>query len=356
MSGDVRGARRKQVAVRTRQFPLSASRHRVDHALGLTYIDRRIIRCCTVRHPVNTQQTLRWLAKLKHLKPAPDRQGIGVAPHKALLLLAVIDMIEAGEQKNDLLWLSPSLVFRFQSFWKIVVDRRRNRGDIRMPFHALGTQRIWTTLTDDLRPSTNRANTAVVRFDPELLSLLQSPEFRQQARVTLIEGYFPADEQVSLYAMVKVDADRIRPTLAKLKEQVAEYSARRAKGRDQRFAIEVVTKYDFACALTGYRLTTARGANIVEAAHIHGWSDSKNDDPRNGLALTPDAHWMFDEGLWSVTDDFRVLVAEKAFEEWSPAGTRLRALHGRSLFFMPHTTLRPDSRCITWHRANRFQG
>ncbi len=30
--------------------------------------------------------------------------------------------------------------------------------------------------------------------------------------------------------------------------------------------------------------------SIVQAAHIHQHAISVNDDPRNGLALTPDAH------------------------------------------------------------------
>jgi hypothetical protein len=56
--------------------------------------------------------------------------------------------------------------------------------------------------------------------------------------------------------------------------------------------------YRFTCALTGYFLNTTK-ENMVEAAHIHQHADSGNDDPRNGLALTPDAHWLFDRDLWT---------------------------------------------------------
>jgi putative restriction endonuclease len=48
----------------------------------------------------------------------------------------------------------------------------------------------------------------------------------------------------------------------------------------------------------------------VDAAHIHQFADSRNNDPRNGLALSKNAHWLFDNGLRALTDDFKVIVAE----------------------------------------------
>jgi putative restriction endonuclease len=98
------------------------------------------------------------------------------------------------------------------------------------------------------------------------------------------------------------------------------------------------------------------GATIVQAAHIAAFADSRNNDPRNGLALTPDAHWSFDEGLWTVADDLRVVVATHAFEEWSADGFRLKGQDGRPLFFAQRTRLRPDLDYLRWHREKRFAG
>ena len=61
-----------------------------------------------------------------------------------------------------------------------------------------------------------------------------------------------------------------------------------------------VVAYKHTCALTGYRMTTLDMGgmeSIVDAAHIHAFSDSRNNDPRNGLALSKNAHWQFDRGL-----------------------------------------------------------
>ena len=106
------------------------------------------------------------------------------------------------------------------------------------------------------------------------------------------------------------------------------------------------------CALTGYRLDTEQ-SSIVQAAHIHQHAVSGNDDPRNGLALTPDAHWMFDQGLWTAIpkgDDFLIHVAIGRFSESSPHGHTLARFHGKPLHFHDHARLRPDQMHFEWHR------
>ena len=108
--------------------------------------------------------------------------------------------------------------------------------------------------------------------------------------------------------------------------------------------------------MTGYSLNTTK-ENLVEAAHIHQHALSGNDDPRNGLALTPDAHWMFDRGLWTAEpqgEDFIVLVAKDYFKDSSPYGRSLYSHHERPLVFPEKTALRPDPKYFAWHRKNCF--
>ena len=104
-------------------------------------------------------------------------------------------------------------------------------------------------------------------------------------------------------------------------------------GRDARFRIVVLSNYTFTCALTGYRLTTISSETIVDAAHIHRYSVSRNNDPRNGLALCRNAHWMFDTGLWTLTDQYTVVVAKKHFDEecLDPGIKRLADYQGQKI-------------------------
>ena len=142
-------------------------------------------------------------------------------------------------------------------------------------------------------------------------------------------------------------------------QQSAEvYKASLKKGRDSRFRNDVLLSYRCTCALTGYSLNTTK-ENMVEAAHIHQHAVSGNDDPRNGLALTPDAHWMFDRGLWTAEpcgDEFIVIIAKGHFKESSPYGRTLCNHHEKPLFFPEDTILRPDPKHFAWHRKHRFVG
>ena len=71
----------------------------------------------------------------------------------------------------------------------------------------------------------------------------------------------------------------------------------------------------------------------------------------SGLALCKSAHWMFDEGLWSVRNDGRVVLAPYRFTENGPEGLRLQPYAGRLLQFSDGVTLWPNSEYFTRHRA-----
>lgn len=59
-------------------------------------------------------------------------------------------------------------------------------------------------------------------------------------------------------------------------------------------------------------------------------------------------------GLWSASDDLRVMVKpDPVFEESAPpGGFSLRQLAGRPLVIDPATRLRPDPRRLAWHRQH----
>jgi putative restriction endonuclease len=89
----------------------------------------------------------------------------------------------------------------------------------------------------------------------------------------------------------------------------------------------------------------------VDAAHIESWAASENDDLQNGLALCKNAHWMFDEGLWSLQADGRVVLAPYRFTENGPEALRLQPYGGRLLQFADRVTLRPKPEYFARHRA-----
>src|ERR1035437_5109609 len=295
----------------------------------------------------------KWMGKLTRLNPASRRgQCRGTAPHKPLLLLCLVDMAEAGELSGRTFTRTANLVLRFKEYGSLVSERWPTRLDLRMPFFYLRTQGFWQGFTLEMAPAQAPESCFVCELDEELFGLLGDADFRLKARLLLISRYFEPRERVALLESLGLCADGMEKAERKMCElnEEGEEAARR-KGRSARFAVQVVSRYKFTCALTGLFCLTADGAAIVDAAHIERWAASENDDVGNGLALCKNAHWMFDEGLWSVLNDGRVVLAPYRFTENGPEGLRLQPYSGRLLQFATGVTLRPNPQYFTRHRA-----
>jgi putative restriction endonuclease len=287
----------------------------------------------------------KWLGLVAQLNVSSSNGPKGMAPNKPLLLLSIIDLVEAGKVGvNGLVVKDAELVLRFRLYSPICVKRRGNKIDLDLPFRHLASDGIYTPVGKDERE---------VILNPEFLALLGDPAFRLKVRKILVSSYFPANEQVGLCAALGIST--MTPSeVAKIRKDAEEYKAQMKRGRDARFAVQVISGYYFTCALTGYRLNSDSGFNLLEAAHIQAHSKRGPDVPENGLALTPTAHEMFDAGLWTVSDDFKVIVPEKRFKESVSLGGehfKLGDRHGRKLCFHGQAQLRPEKQYLEWHRA-----
>jgi putative restriction endonuclease len=74
------------------------------------------------------------------------------------------------------------------------------------------------------------------------------------------------------------------------------------------------------------------------------------------MALCKNAHWLFDAGLWSIRDDYRIIVAKEAFSEDSPDQKPLTEYDGSNLRLPNDESLWPDPRHLAWHRTHTFLG
>lgn len=80
--------------------------------------------------------------------------------------------------------------------------------------------------------------------------------------------------------------------------------------REAGFSLAVRKNYRYTCALCGSRVTIPGGKSLVEGAHVIPWSQSYNDDPRNGLSLCRSHHWMFDHLLITIRNDFSIQLSK----------------------------------------------
>lgn len=275
-----------------------------------------------------------------------------MAPHKPLLLLVVCDMAASGELPEKILSFSGELVFRFVTYWSVVAHRRNQKPDVLLPFFHLQSSTFWEPLDVNGFVTRERKLTVAVRFDPSFREALNSHVFRDLLRKTLIATYFTsAQERVALceFTGTVLTSDDLDSVTEAIRSQIDKTC------REARFRLAVVPAYNYTCALTGYRVVTRSAGAIVDAAHIHRFSVSKNNDRTNGIALCKNAHWLFDQGLWSIDENHLVVVAATAFEESGDAAYLLRNFHGRRLHLPSDSALWPNQSCIAWHRKNCFQ-
>lgn len=134
------------------------------------------------------------------------------------------------------------------------------------------------------------------------------------------------------------------------RERVAYYSSRIV--RDRIFRKLVLEAYDCRCAITGLKLINGGGRAEVQAAHIKPVEANGPDSITNGLALSGTAHWMFDRGLISLTDELDILVSRQVND---PDSVWALVNKSRQALAPPSSALRPHPSYLGWHRERRFK-
>lgn len=153
--------------------------------------------------------------------------------------------------------------------------------------------------------------------------------------------------EVELYSQVMNVFERF------VKEELVTYTITTAK-RDKVFREIVVREYDFTCAVCGLKF---RWDKVVEAtaAHIVPKHKQGTDDPRNGLSLCHTHHWAFDEGVFSLSNNYEVLLNQSVRESDS-RNFALLEMHGQSILLPANETLYPHPQAIEWHREHHKIG
>jgi len=123
--------------------------------------------------------------------------------------------------------------------------------------------------------------------------------------------------------------------------------------RDRVFRRIVLRAYDQRCAVTGLKLINGGGRAEVAAAHIRPVEANGPDILTNGIALSGTAHWMFDRGLISLTNDLEVIISRQVNDQEGVRSMINRT--GRALC-PPRLSERPHPHFLQWHREHCFKG
>lgn len=126
-----------------------------------------------------------------------------------------------------------------------------------------------------------------------------------------------------------------------------EFTEVQRRVRSSAFPKTVKAAYDAQCAICGKSRDSPDGTIDIEAAHIFPKRENGRDTVQNGLALCRLHHWAFDSGWLAVTDDYRILVADRpdleGYEEFA-------SLENESLTLPTKTEHRPHAKFLAAHR------
>jgi len=91
---------------------------------------------------------------------------------------------------------------------------------------------------------------------PANLTATLAPSF-----LHLIEKYFQTEERVALYSLIGLNVTGEEDSITETIDNAVYYASQ--QGREARFRLTVVAAYNYAGALTNYRLTTIDAGSIV---------------------------------------------------------------------------------------------
>jgi len=290
------------------------------------------------------------------------------------MLLAIMDLIAQGILQTNLIQFDADLMDIFDLYWNKVMGRQRTSNPV-LPFFHLRSEGFWHLVPVPGKEQV-LANVQQIRsigplhqlvlgatLDDDLFRMLLNEETRDDLRRVLIETYFAPEVRPKLIELGQISAEAFQYTL-ELRDRSKERFRLKFKepgqehynevSRSTAFRRVVIKAYDYTCAMSGLRVITPEGRSAVVAAHIVPWSESQNDDPRNGLALSPLCHWAFDQGLLAVKTDYRVLVSPVVPRD--KKGTEpLLMLAERKLQLPVEHTLWPAKEALKWHRQHIFR-
>ena len=317
----------------------------------------------------------------KLLKMRCDRNGgwdvrtQGKAPHKPMMMLAVLDLMETGQLHGNLIPYDDALLDAFDLYWSRVFGTKGTNP--LQPFWHLKSEGHWMLVpqhgcAQTLAGQSGLPSLAVFRrlargacLSDDLWREWQDPVARATMRAQLLAAYFDAPTAILLAGQAEVaqQAHAARQALTLRSRKVFTEIWEGDGGLDAKFTGEsrqmafrqvVVAAYTHACAACGTHIRTQAGHSCLQAAHIIPFSVARNDDPRNGLGLCPLHHWAFDQGMMGVAEDCTWIIHPYARQ--LPASGDFLALAKRPLRLPDQEGLQPAAKALAWHRREVMKG
>ncbi len=289
-----------------------------------------------------TDESGEVLARFAGISPA--ERGGRRAAHKPLFLLWALGQLQALDRAEidfaDAEKPVDGLLAEFGPPWRTTAM---------YPFWHLQSDRVWTVANaSDLarrqgkdRPTLTAMRDARGGFDPAVLGpLREDPALLADAALLLLDGHF----EPSLHDAIATSVGL----------QLAPATPPRRRRRDPTFRAQVLTAYEYRCAVCDWSVFLGRDPVGLDAAHLRWHALDGPDILENGLCLCSLHHVALDRGAISISAEGAVLVSTEIHERSGAAD--LVRLAGTPLR-QPQTGMpRLSAEHAAWHRAQVFRG
>jgi len=296
----------------------------------------------------------------------------GKAPHKPVLLMTLIELIDKGYILNNRVYVDPELVGNFQENWRLLVNTL-HQPDFTQPFYYLQSEKVngeplWSLMPKpdcQINSHIKSVNTLISVlgygcFSSNLFQYLDDPINRSLILMNLLNTYF--QDTKGNYLESKRTGKGYLNDLEGfiLNEPEVEYRTIKIETEEDVFVRgglfkKLVPKvYNNTCCITGMRLESTFGHNFIDACHIVPFSISHNDKVNNGIALCPNLHRAFDRGLITVDDNYKVIISKHISEEIIHPYS-LTKFNNKEIVLPLSNQYYPSTESLSWHRENIFK-
>lgn len=322
--------------------------------------------------PLHNPALTRYLRKFSKL--TRGQTAYGKAPHKPILLLTLIELVEKEVITDNRVFLTPELVATFKENFALLAEAGHN-ADFTQPFFYLKSEGFW-----HLQPKPGYQLDVYIRsvqtlnerldyayFNADLYDLLTHTMEggtypRLLLKQALLDTYFP-DRKADFLRLKNAGRSYLHDLQTYLLNEanVPGDVPIPADDEETRFVRGSLFKklvpqvYDYTCAISGLRVVALDGTTLVEACHIVPFSISGDDRVTNGLSLCPTLHTAFDRGLIGIDDRLRVVVSPTLAEN-RDSSYNLSQFDCQHLLLPHNEKYYPSREAFTWHLQEKFNG
>lgn len=299
----------------------------------------------------------------------------GLAPHKPILLISVLQTFQNGLNTSQRIYITPELVALFKSNWSLLVTTKH---DCRfaLPFYHLTSDKFWKIipksgfenilqLKASMRSFAN-LNAAVdcAIIEDDLLALMKDQKSNGILQQFLLDEYFPNTKvnfsnstsgQQNLFDDIenKILNEPSEEYCQEIKKLMLQQNEEEIFLRGSLFKREIPKIYNNTCCISGMRIDATISISMIDACHIVPFSESYDDTITNGITLCPNLHRAFDRGLIAIDEDYKIVVSKSFKEEEN--NYSIRAFESKTISLPTQESYFPKTNNFLWHLKNIFK-